>query len=232
MVLAAGLGQRMRPLTLTTPKPLIEVGGRALIDHALDRLAEAGIETAVVNLHHLADLLEAHVGRRARPRIVVSDERAMLLETGGGIKKALPLLGPDPFLALNSDTLWIEGPRSNLRRLVESWDPSSTDILLLVAETATSLGYDGRGDFTLGPDGRLQRRRPGEVVPLVYAGVGVFKPELFADTPDGPFSANLLFDRAIAAGRLRGVPLEGEWLHVGTPEAIPAAEQRIAERRH
>lgn len=242
MVLAAGLGQRMRPLTQTRPKPLIEVGGKALLDHALDRLADAGIETAVVNVHYLADLVEAHAARREVPKILISDERARLLETGGGIRKALPLLGREPFLALNSDTLWIEGARPNLPRLMKAWDPGAMDVLLLLAATASSVGYDGRGDFAIEPEGespkdsqgepqaRLRRRREGEVAPFVYAGVGLFKPELFVDAPEGPFSANLIFDRAIAAGRLYGVRLEGEWLHVGTPEAIPPAEQRLAER--
>lgn len=229
MVLAAGLGQRMRPITATLPKPLIEVGGRTLLDHALDRLTDAGIETAVVNVHHLADLVEAHASRRRSPRILVSDERTELLETGGGIKKALPLLGREPFLALNSDTLWIEGPRANIPRLLDAWDPEAMDILLLLAPTATSVGYDGAGDFAMDPQGRLRRRREGEVTPFVYAGVGLYKPGLFADTPDGPFSANLVFDRALEEGRLYGLRLDGQWLHVGTPEAVAAAEQRLAE---
>jgi MurNAc alpha-1-phosphate uridylyltransferase len=231
LVLAAGLGTRMRPITDTLPKPLVRVGGRALIDHALDRLPSAGIENAVVNVHHLADLVEAHVGGRARPRIAISDERETLLETGGGAKKALGLLaasGGGPFVILNSDSLWIDGGRDNLASLVEAWDPERMDILLLLASVATSLGYDGRGDFLMQPDGRLTRRPEREVAPFVYAGVAVLKPELFAETPDGPFSLNLLFDRAIAQGRLHGLRLDGEWLHVGTPESIPAAEERLA----
>jgi MurNAc alpha-1-phosphate uridylyltransferase len=231
MVLAAGLGTRMRPITDTLPKPLVQVGGRALIDHALDRLPQAGIENAVVNVHHLAHLVEAHVQGRARPRITISDERERLLETGGGAKKALPLLaaaGPGPFVLLNSDSLWIDGPRDNLACLVESWDSQRMDILLLLASVATSLGYDGKGDFDMEPDGRLKRRAPSGTAPFVYAGVAVLRPELFADTPDGPFSLNLLFNHAIASGRLYGMRLDGEWLHVGTPESIPAAEQRLA----
>lgn len=228
MVLAAGLGTRMRPITATLPKPLVEVGGRTMLDHALDRLAEAGIAHAVVNVHHLAGQIEAHLRGRTRPRITLSDERDALLETGGGVKRALPLLGSGPFLVLNSDSLWVEGATSNVARLVQAWDPASTDILLLVAPTATSLGYEGRGDFRLAEDGTLARRPKDGTAPLVYAGVGVFTPDLFADTPDGAFSLNLLFDRAIARGRLRGLVLDGEWLHVGTPEAIAPASARLA----
>ncbi len=228
MVLAAGLGKRMRPLTAMTPKPLVRIAGKSLVDHALDRLGPAGITEAVVNVHYLADLVERHVSKRREPAIVISDERARLLETGGGIKKALPLLGDEPFMVLNSDTLWIEGPRTNLDRLIEAWDPDRMDILLLVAATATSVGYDARGDFSMDTQGRLTRRGERQVAPFVYAGVAIVKPELFADTPDGSFSLNLLFDRAIAKGRLHGVRLDGVWLHVGTPEAIRAAEDIIA----
>ncbi len=228
MVLAAGLGKRMRPVTDTLPKPLVPVGGRALIDHALDRVAEASIQTAVVNVHYLADLIEAHVRPRRRPKVVISDERGELLETGGGIRKALPLLGGDPFLLLNSDSLWIDGATPNLLRLPRAWEAERMDILLLVADAAQSLGYQGRGDFSIGPDGRLQRRGERPSVPFVYAGVAILKPQLFDDTPDGAFSLNLLFDRAIVAGRLYGMSLDGQWLHVGTPDAIAAAEERLA----
>lgn len=228
MVLAAGLGKRMRPVTDTLPKPLVPVGGRALIDHALDRVAEAGIKTAVVNVHYLADLIEAHVRSRQRPEIIVSDERGELLETGGGVKKALPLLGDAPFLLLNSDSLWMEHGRPNLMRLRDAWDPELMDILLLVAEAAESLGYQGQGDFSMNSGGRLQRRGERVSAPLIYAGVAILKPQLFDDTPDGAFSLNLLFDRAIVAGRLHGMPLDGQWLHVGTPDAIAAAEERLA----
>ena len=228
MVLAAGLGKRMRPITATTPKPLIEVGGRALIDYCLDRLADAGIARAIVNVHYLPDLLEAHLERRTRPTIVISDERDRLLETGGGLKKALPLLGRDPFVTFNSDTLWIEGPQPNLTRLLDAWDPERMDVLMLVAPSATSIGYDGLGDMAMDATGALRRRREREITPFVYAGVAIVKPELLADTPDGPFSANLLYDRAIAAGRLYGLRLDGQWLHVGTPDSVTAAEERLA----
>jgi MurNAc alpha-1-phosphate uridylyltransferase len=231
MVLAAGLGKRMRPITDTLPKPLVPVGGRVLIDHALDRAAEADIERAIVNVHYLADLVEAHVRPRRRPTIVISDEREQLLETGGGIRKALPLLGSDPFLVLNSDSLWIDGGAPNLLRMQAAWDPGRMDILLLVAEAAKSLGYQGRGDFSMEGDGQLQRRGERASVPFVYAGIAILKPQLFDDTPQGAFSLNLVFDRAIVAGRLYGMPLDGQWLHVGTPDAIAASEERLASMR-
>ncbi len=189
-VLAAGLGKRMRPITATTPKPLVEVAGKSLVDYALDRIAEAGIPETVVNVHYLADLMEAHlVRRRGGPAITISDERDKLLETGGGVKKALPLLGTAPFMVLNSDSFWLEGPQPNLRRLVAAWDPERMDMLLLLASAATSLGYDGPGDFNMDKEGRLTRRAEREVSPFVYAGVAILKPELFADTPEGSFSS-------------------------------------------
>ena len=228
MVLAAGLGKRMRPLTDTMPKPLVPIGGRALIDHALDRLGRAGVETAVINVHYLANLIQAHVRRRRSPAIIISDERGALLETGGGVKRALPLLGRKPFFVLNSDSLWIERRKSNLWLMQEAWDPDRMDILLLVAARAESVGYDGRGDFVMSASGRLNRRGELEEAPFVYAGVAILKPHLFDDTPEGAFSLNRLFDRAILVGRLYGLQLDGQWLHVGTPEAIVAAEKRLA----
>jgi MurNAc alpha-1-phosphate uridylyltransferase len=228
MVLAAGLGKRMRPITTTIPKPLVQVGGKALIDYTLDRIEEAGIERVVVNVHYLADLIERHLAGRTAPGVVISDERDMLLETGGGLKKALPLLGREPFLTFNSDSIWIEGPQPNLRRFVHAWDPERMDILMLLAPTATSVGYEGYGDFSMDPDGRLRRRAEREVTPFVYAGVAVVKPELLSNTPDGPFSANVLYDRAIEAGRLYGLRLDGQWLHVGDPQSLAEAEQSFA----
>ena len=228
-VLAAGLGKRMRPITATVPKPLVEVAGKALLDHALDRAAEGGITSAVVNVHWLADLIEGHLSHRTgAPAITVSDERAELLETGGGVKKALGQFGDAPFVVFNSDSFWLEGPEPNLVRLIQGWDDAAMDVLLLVAPTATSLGYEGAGDFLMESDGRLLRRGERDVAPFIYAGVAVLRPELFAGTPDGAFSLNLLFDRAIARGRLHGLRLDGQWLHVGTPEAIAAAEARVA----
>ena len=228
MVLAAGRGERMRPLTDRMPKPMIPVAGRPLIDHVLDRLAAAGVERAVVNVHYLADQIERHVVSRSKPRITISDERDQLLDTGGGVVKALPALGRDPFFHLNSDTIWIDGPTPNLRRLAETFDPANMDALLLLAPTAGSTGYSGQGDFAMTADRRLHRRPKGEVVPHVYAGAAVLTPALFTGAPSGAFSLTRLFDRAAAAGRLHGLQLEGTWMHVGTPDAIPQAEAAIA----
>jgi MurNAc alpha-1-phosphate uridylyltransferase len=227
MVLAAGMGVRMRPLTDKIPKPLVAVAGKPLIDHVLDRLAEAGVETAVVNVHHLAGQIERHLAGRQTPRIVISDERNALLDTGGGVVKALPVLGTAPFFHLNADTIWIDGVRPNLLRLAGMFDSDRMDALLLLAATSTSVGYAGRGDFAMAPDGRLARRPEREVAPFVYAGVAILNPALFSTAPPGAFSLNLLFDRAIEAGRLYGLRLEGVWMHVGTPEAIAAAETAI-----
>lgn len=228
MVLAAGLGTRMRPLTDTLPKPLVRVAGAPLLDHVLDRLADAGVETAVVNVHYLADQIEAHLKDRKRPRIEISDERGELLDTGGGVVKALDRLGDAPFFHVNSDTIWIEGVQPNLARLAAAFDPAAMDVLLLLAPTTGSIGYDGRGDFAMGPDGRLTRRPERGVVPFVYAGVAILAPGLFADAPRGPFSLNRIFDRAMESGRLHGLRLDGTWMHVGTPLAITAAEAAIS----
>jgi N-acetyl-alpha-D-muramate 1-phosphate uridylyltransferase len=227
MVLAAGLGKRMRPLTDTVPKPLVTVAGRALIDYTLDRLADAGVETAVVNVHYFADTIEKHVKGRTRPQIVISDERGELLDTGGGVVKALPLLGPEPFFHVNSDTIWIEGVTPNLARLAAMFDARSMDALLLLAATTTSIGYEGRGDFTMSPDGRIAWRGERDVAPFVYAGAAILSPALFAGAPAGAFSLNTLFGRATEAGRLFGTRLEGTWMHVGTPAAVKAAEEAI-----
>lgn len=229
MILAAGIGKRMRPLTATVPKPLIEVAGRALIDHGLDRLERAGVETAVVNVHYLADLVRAHVRRRKRPEVVISDEREKLLDTGGGVVKALHHFGSEPFYHMNSDSFWIEGARPNLDWLAAGWDDQRMDALLLLAPTVRAIGYSGRGDFRLDPAGRLFRRTEREVVPFAYAGAAILHPRLFEGCPEGPFSLNRLFDKAIEAGRLFGVRMDGLWLHVGTPEAIGEAEMSIAD---
>ena len=229
MVLAAGLGTRMRPLTDTCPKPLVEVAGRPLIDHVLDRLAASDVRQTVVNLHHLADQLETHLAARKTPEIILSDERAELLETGGGIKKALALLGPAPFFSINSDAIWVEGPRPLLDTMRTRFDPDAMDLLLAVSSSVTSTGYDGRGDFHMDPDGRLVRRLDGEIAPFVFIGVALMSPEIFADTPDGAFSLNLLFDRAIERERLYGIRLDGLSLHVGTPASIALAETALLE---
>ena len=227
MVLAAGLGTRMRLYNGEIPKPLVQVGGKALIDHVLDRLAAANVECAVVNVHHLADRIERHLSGRQAPRIVFSDEREQLLGTGGGVVQALGTLGDAPFFHVNSDTIWIDGVVPNLERLARAFDPTRMDALLLLAAAATSVGYTGRGDFSMAPDGRLARRAERTVVPFVYAGAAILTPAFFAGVPAGPSSLSPLFDRAIAAGRLHGLRLEGVWMHVGTPEAVKAAEDAI-----
>jgi MurNAc alpha-1-phosphate uridylyltransferase len=228
IVLAAGLGTRMRPYNGHVPKPLVTVGGRSLIDYGLDRLAEAGVERAVVNVHHLADAVEGHLASRKRPRIVISDERESLLGTGRGIAKALPRLGAEPFFLVNSDTLWLDGIRPNFARLAESFDVNDMDALLLLAPSVGSLGYQGRGDYTMLADGRLRRRGEHEVAPFIYAGAAILSPALFADAPHGPFALTRLFDLAASAGRLFGLRLDGVWMHVGTPEAVAAAEAALA----
>ena len=227
MVLAAGKGERMRPITERIPKPLVPVAGKPLIDHVLDRLAAAGIERAVVNVHYLADMIERHVAGRSAPRIAISDERGALLNTGGGVVKALPAIGSAPFLHINSDTIWIDGARPNLERLGEAFDPASMDALLLLAPLAGSIGYSGEGDFSMAADGRLRGRPDGEVAPYVYAGAALLAPALFIGVPSGAFSLIRLFNRAAASGRLHGLQLEGRWMHVGTPEAIAQAEAAI-----
>jgi MurNAc alpha-1-phosphate uridylyltransferase len=227
MVLAAGLGTRMRPLTDNLPKPLVPVAGEALIDHVLDRLVEAGVERAVVNVHHFAEQMMDHLDSRTDPQIVISDERGLLLDTGGGVVKALPELGAEPFFHLNADTMWIDGVHPNLARLAETFDAARMDALLLLAPTAGSVGYAGRGDFTMAGDGSLRRRAEREVAPFVYAGAAILTPKLFKGSPEGAFSLTTLFDRAAEAGRLYGLRLEGLWMHVGTPDAIAAAEAAI-----
>jgi MurNAc alpha-1-phosphate uridylyltransferase len=224
IVLAAGLGTRMRGHNDQVPKPLVEVSGKALIDYALDRLAEAGVEQTVVNLHYMADALESHLARRKQPRIVFSDERKELLGTGGGVVKALAHLGDAPFFYMNSDTLWIDGVKPNLQRLARTFDPAAMDALLLLAPTTTSIGYDARGDFAMNSDGRLRRRPEREVVPFAYASAALLSPALFKDAPKGAFPLTVLFDRAAEQGRLHGLRIDGIWMHVGTPEAVAEAE--------
>jgi MurNAc alpha-1-phosphate uridylyltransferase len=227
MVLAAGLGTRMRPHNGHIPKPLVQVGGKALIDYVLDRLAAAGVERAVVNVHYLADQIEGHLSGRKKPQIVISDERSELLGTSGGPVKAMPQLGGGPFFHVNSDTIWIDGAVPNLTRLTRAFDHARMDALLLMAPTASATGYTGRGDFAMAPDGRLLRRGEREVVPFVYAGAAILTPAFFAGVKAGPSSMSPLFDRAIDAGRLYGLRLDGVWMHVGTPEAIAAAEAAL-----
>jgi MurNAc alpha-1-phosphate uridylyltransferase len=227
MVLSAGLGTRMRPLTNKMPKPLVEVGGKALIDYVLDRLAEAGVKRAVVNVHHFAEQIERHLAARAKPKITISDERGLLLGTGGAVVKALPELGGAPFFHINSDTIWVDGVKPNLTRLAEAFDPASMDALLLLAPSTGSIGYAGRGDFVMAPDGCLRRRAEREVAPFVFAGAAILAPALLKGAPQGEFPLTDLFDRAAEQGRLHGLRLEGLWMHVGTPDAIVLAEKAM-----
>ena len=227
MVFAAGLGTRMRPITQTLPKPLIEVAGRALIDHCLDRFAENGVARAIVNVHWLADQVEAHLAKRRAPQVFISDEHERLLDQGGGIKRALPLIGAEPFFLCNTDAFWIEGPRSNLARLAAAFDPETMDAMLLVAASAGAVGVDWPGDFNMDRDGRLFQREHRQVAPFVYTGVGIIKPELFAGIGQDVFRLAPFFFQAAQKGRLFGLRLDGLWLHVGRPDSIAEAEKAI-----
>jgi MurNAc alpha-1-phosphate uridylyltransferase len=229
MVLAAGLGVRMRPLTDKMPKPLVRVAGQPLLDHVLDKIGNAGVGEAVVNVHYLPDQIIEHTKARSRPRVIISDERDQVLGTGGAVVKALPLLGNTPFFHVNADTMWIDGVRPNLARLAEAFDPARMDILLLMAPTTSSIGYGGRGDYSMLPDGALRKRRELQVVPFVYAGAAIMSPSLFAGAPAGEFSLTKIFDRANERERLFGLRLDGVWMHVGTPDAIQAAEEAFLE---
>jgi N-acetyl-alpha-D-muramate 1-phosphate uridylyltransferase len=228
MVMAAGLGKRMRPLTATRPKPLVEVAGKALLDHVLDRLRAAGVKRVVVNVHYLADALEAHLNSHAKGLdVAISDERGVLLETGGGLKRALPLIDCDPFLAVNSDNYWIDGPADTLKLLASHWDDAAMDALLLLVPQARAGNHGGMGDFHMDPAGRLRRRTKAKVAPFVFTGIQIISKRLLEGAPDGPFSTNLLWDRAIAEGRCFGVVHQGLWFDVGTPGAIRATEQAL-----
>jgi MurNAc alpha-1-phosphate uridylyltransferase len=225
MILAAGLGKRMRPLTAAQPKPLVRVAGKSLIDHALDKLESAGIAKAVVNVHYLADALEGHLKvRRKAPAVQVSDERDLLLETGGGMVKAAPLL-PDPFFCLNSDNIWLDGPNDVFSELSQAWDPERMDALLLMVPHTRALNYRGEGDFHLDPEGRVTRRKRGYVAPFIYTGIQLVSHRLLRDAPEGPFSTNVLWTRAIEEGRLYGISHMGLWFEVGDPGAIKPTEE-------
>ena len=228
MVLSAGLGKRMRPLTASQPKPLVRVAGKALIDHALDRLAEAGVAKAVVNVHYLADSLEAHVKARKAPQVTVSDERELLLETGGGMKKALPLL-PDPFFAINSDNIWLDGPKNAFADLSSAWDAERMDALLLLVPHRGAHNFRGKGDFHMAADGKVSRRRSGRIAPFIYTGIQLVSHRLMRDAPEGPFSTNVLWNRAIEERRLYGVAFTGQWFEVGNPQAIAATEAALKD---
>lgn len=228
MVMAAGLGKRMRPLTATRPKPLVEVAGKALLDHVLDKLRASGVERIVVNVHYLADALEAHLRTKARDLdVAISDERPLLLETGGGLKHALPLIDCDPFLAINSDNLWIDGPADTLKLLASHWDEARMDALLLLVPHSRAGNHSGLGDFHMDSTGRLRRRTKAKVAPFVYTGIQMMAKRLLDDAPDGVFSTNLLWDKAIAEGRCFGVVHQGLWFDVGTPGAIRKTEQAL-----
>eukprot|EP00439_Symbiodinium_sp_Y106_P088307 s1_g843.t1 len=227
--MGAGQGTRMAPLTDDKPKPLVPFMGKPLIDHALARLAAAGVEEVVVNLHAHANLLEAHLKKVDAPRIVLSDERQELLDTGGGVKKARPLLGDDPIITFNSDSVWIEGRRPTLTRMMDAWNPDEMDALLMIASATNTIGEVRRGDFTMEPDGRLIRREEQTVAPFMFAGVQIVNPTLFDAGPDGPFSTNLVWDKAIERGRLFGLRMEATWMHVGTPEDLADAERFLRD---
>ncbi len=226
MVMAAGMGKRMRPLTASQPKPLVRVAGKPLIDHALDRLADAGIARAIVNVHYLADALEAHVAERDAPQVVISDERSELLETGGGLIKARSHL-PDPFFCLNADNIWLDGPRDAFHDLSQRWDPDAMDALLLLVPHANAKNFTGPGDFHMDQIGRLKRRAPGRIAPFIYTGIQLISHRLLRDAPEGKFSTNILWTRAIEEGRLFGAAFTGQWFEVGTPQAIAPTEDAL-----
>ncbi len=224
MVLSAGLGKRMRPLTDDRPKPMVPFMGRPLIDHALDRLADAGVERAVVNLHYKGEMIREHLAGRDDLEIVFSEE-PVLLETGGGVGNALKLLGDDPFYVVNSDAVWLNGGTDALGRLAGLWDGARMDALLMLHATVDAYGYDGPGDFNADTLGRLTRRPEGEISPWLFAGVEIVDPAVFAGTPEGPFSLNVVFDRAMERERLYGMRHDGEWFHIGTPAGLAEAEE-------
>jgi len=230
MVMAAGLGKRMRPLTATRPKPLIELNGQPLIDHVLDRLRAAGVTKAVVNVHYLADSLEAHLKAKAGDLdITISDERDLLLETGGGLVRAAPMIGCDPFFAINSDNYWVDGPSDTLRLLASQWDEAAMDALLLLVPQARAYNHSGIGDFHMDRFGRLQRRGRSKVAPYVFTGIQLVSKRLLRDAPEGPFSTNVLWNRGIEEGRCFGAVHQGLWFDVGTPAAVRATESALVD---
>lgn len=224
MVLAAGLGTRMRPLTDNKPKSLIEVYGRTLLDHAIDRLKAAGVKMIVVNVHYKGQMVIDHLKRRTDVEIRIQDERDKLLDTGGALKKALPHFAGEPVFTYNSDSIWLESWGSNLKRMVQAWNDAEMDCLMLMAATHNAIGYDGRGDFTMDPAGRLTRRQPQRVAPFAWPGVQLIHPRLIERGTGEVFSTNRLWDVAADEGRLFGIRLDGKWMHIGTPEAKAEAE--------
>lgn len=227
MVLSAGLGKRMRPLTASRPKPLVQVAGKPLIDHALDKLSEAGVARAVVNVHYLADAMEAYLAQRQVPAIAISDERSALLETGGGMVKALPLIGTDPFFCLNSDNIWLDGRRNIFAHLSDHWDADRMDALLLLVPHARAFNYRGKGDFHMDALGRISRRRSGRVAPFIYSGIQIVSHRLLRDAPEGAFGTMALWQRAMDEGRLYGLSHLGLWYEVGEPQMIAPTEAAL-----
>lgn len=229
MVMAAGLGRRMLPLTENRPKPLVEVAGKAMIDHCFDKLAEAGIGKAVVNVHYLADMMEAHLAALPYPvEILISDERAQLMETGGGLVQAAPMIEESSFFCINSDNLWTDGPENSLRQLTEAWDEEKMDALLLLVPRQSAHNYHGSGDFHLDDENRISRKLPDQQAPLIFAGIQLISKRLLRDAPAGPFSTNIFWERAIGEGRLFGMVHQGEWFEVGSPQAIAPTEAALA----
>ena len=230
MVMAAGLGKRMRPLTASRPKPLIELAGKALIDHVLDRLRAAGVGRIVVNVHYLADALEAHLKARASDfDLKISNERKLLLETGGGLVAAEPLIDCDPFFAINSDNFWVDGPSDTLKLLAAQWDDAAMDALLLLVPHARAYNHRGIGDFHMDRFGRLRRRGRSRVAPYVFTGIQIVSKRLLRDAPEGAFSTNILWDRAIKEGRCFGAVHQGLWFDVGTPASVKATEAALQD---
>ncbi|WP_428333881.1 nucleotidyltransferase family protein [Novosphingobium sp.] len=227
LLLSAGMGKRMRPLTATRPKPLVRVAGKALIDYSLDKLTEAGVTRAVVNVHFMADQLQAHLAGRQAPAIAISDETDALLETGGGMVRAAPLIASDPFFCLNTDVIWLDGPTNAFAALSQAWDPAKMDALLLLVGHKQAHNYTGMGDFHLDSAGKISRRKPGRVAPFIYTGIQIVSQRLLREAPDGAFSTGVLWDRAIDEGRLYGLSHTGEWYEVGTPAMIAPTEAAL-----
>ncbi|MCW9035461.1 MAG: nucleotidyltransferase family protein [Alphaproteobacteria bacterium] len=229
MVLAAGMGKRMRPITNIIPKPMVMVAGRTLLDRSLDRLEDVGVRTAVVNTHYLGDRIEQHLKKRKVPQIVLSPEED-LLETGGGVKNALDKLGDEPFFVVNSDAMILNGSQVALKRLAERWNPDEMDALLLLHSTVEAYGYDGTGDFEMDPLGTIVRKQERQIAPYLFTGIQILHPKVFEDTPEGPFSLNVIYTKLIEEGRLFGIDHDGEWFHVGTPEGLAQAESYMGVR--
>ena len=232
MILAAGLGTRMGPLTTDKPKPLVELHGRTLIDHVIDKMVRGGVNFVVVNVHYKAEMMKAHLAGRKDVSIQICDETDAILDTGGAIANALPLFRGEPFFAQNSDSLWVEGMGHALSRMQERWDSEKMDALMLLAPCATSIGYEGHGDFEMGADGRLKRRAEMKLAPFVWTGLQIVHPRLFEGAPSGRFSINPLWDKAIENERLFGIRLDGVWIHVATPEAKSEAEMFLTDLQH